>query len=98
MINPNPTEMNHIATQIPFDSTEDRILSATKELAIEIYRACLGRHPIKNDASRFQRKINKDDKSLTDQYFDGKKVGSFVTTYVLDIPRSISIKFRPVTI
>lgn len=87
--------MNHISAQIPFDSTKDRISSATKELAIEIYRACLGRHPTKNDAFRFQRMTNSNDTNLTDQYFDGRKIGSFMTTYVLDIPRSISINFTP---
>jgi hypothetical protein len=88
--------MNNLSAQIPFDSTKEHISSATKELAFEIYRACLGRKPTKNDAPRFQQKINTDDKSINDQYFDGKKIGSFVTKYVLDIPRSISIRFNAV--
>jgi hypothetical protein len=87
--------MKNISAQLPFDSTKDRISSATKELAVEVYRACLGRHPTKNDAPRFQERINTDDKSINDLYFDGKKIGSFITAYILDIPRSISIKFNP---
>ena len=66
-----------------------------KELASEIYRGCLGRHATKNDAPRFQQKANTDDKRINDQYFDGKKIGSFFTSYILDIPRSVLIKFNP---
>jgi len=87
--------MTDISAKIPFDSTKERISAATKELATEIYRSCLGRHPTKKDAPRFQQRINTDDKRINDQYFDGKKIGSFVTTYVLDIPRCISIRFSP---
>ena len=56
-----------------------------KELAVEIYRACLGRHPTKNDAPRFQQRTNADNNSINDQYFDGRKIGSFMTNYILDI-------------
>jgi hypothetical protein len=84
-----------ISTKIPFDSTKERISTAIKELAFEIHRVCLGRRPTKKDSLRFQQKANTDDKRINDQYFDGKKIGSFFTTYILDIPRSVLIKFNP---
>jgi hypothetical protein len=87
--------MNKISAKIPFDSTKERISAAMKELAFEIHRACLGRRPTKNDDPRFQQKANSDNKSIHDQYFDGKKIGSLMTTYILDMPRSISIRFNP---
>jgi hypothetical protein len=87
--------MTDISAKIPFDSTKERISAATKELAFEIHRVCLGRRPTKKDAPRFRQKTNTDDKRINDQYFDGKKIGSFFTTYVLDIPRSVLIKFNP---
>jgi hypothetical protein len=86
--------MNDISIEIPFDSTKERISAARKELVSEVYRGYLGRHPTKNDASRFQQRINADNKSINDQYFDGKKVGNLMTTYILDIPRYISIRFN----
>jgi hypothetical protein len=87
--------MTDISAKIPFDSTKERISAATKELAFEIHRVCLGRRPTKKDALRFQQKANTDDKSINDQYFDGRKIGSFFTSYILDIPRSVLIKFNP---
>jgi hypothetical protein len=84
-----------ISTKIPFDSTKERISVATKELAFEIHRVCLGRRPTKKDAPRFMQKTNPHDKRINDQYFDGKKIGSFFTTYILDIPRAVLIKFNP---
>jgi len=87
--------MDDILIEIPFDSTKERIAAATKELVAEIYRGYLGRPPTKDDASRFQRRINADNKSTNDQYCDGKKIGSLMTTYTLDIPRCISIRFNP---
>src|ERR1700727_3466222 len=88
--------MTDISSKIPFDSTKERISAGMKELASEIYRGCLGRHATKNDAPRFQQRINTRNKSITDQYFDGRKIGSFMINYILDIPRSISIRFNPV--
>jgi hypothetical protein len=88
--------MTDISAKIPFDSTEERISVATTELAFEIHRVCLGRRPTKKDAPRFQQKTNTDDNRINDQYFDGKKIGSFFTTYILDIPRSVLITFNPV--
>ena len=86
--------MNDISIQIPFDSTKERIATATKELVSEIYRGYLGRPLTKDDASRFQQRSNADNKSINDQYFDGRKIGSLRTTYTLDIPRCISIRFN----
>jgi hypothetical protein len=86
--------MDDISIQIPFDSTIERIAAATKELVAEIYRGYLGRHPTKDEASRFQQRSNADNKSINDQYFDGRKIGSLMTTYTLDIPRCISIRFN----
>lgn len=87
--------MNDIAIQIPFDSTKERISAAMKELLSEIYRGYLGRPPTKDDASRFQQRINAGNMSINDQYFDGMKIGILMTTYTLDIPRCISIRFEP---
>jgi hypothetical protein len=87
--------MTDISAKIPFDSTKERISVATKELALEIQRSCLGRRPTKKDAPRFRQKANTDDKRINDQYFDGKKIGSYMTTYILDIPRAVLIKFNP---
>jgi hypothetical protein len=88
--------MNDISVKIPFDSTTARISAATKELAYEIYMACLGRRPTKNDAPRFRQTTNTDDESIHDQYFDGKKIGCLMTTYMLDLPRCITLGFKPV--
>jgi hypothetical protein len=87
--------MTDISAKIPFDSTKEHISVAIKELAFEIHRVCLGRRPTKKDAPRFQQKTNTHDKRINDQYFDGKKIGSFMTTYILDIPRAVLIKFNP---
>jgi hypothetical protein len=87
--------MNDISVKIPFDSTKERIIAATKELVHEIYRVYLGRKPTKNDAPRFQQKVNAGNMSINDQYFDGKKIGSLMTTYILDIPRCITLGFKP---
>ena len=86
--------MNDISIQIPFDSTKERISAATKEVVSEIYRGYLGRQPTKDDTSRFQQRSNADNKSINDQYFDGRKIGSLTTIYTLDIPRCISIRFN----
>ena len=87
--------MNDISIQIPFDSTKERISTATKEVVSEIYRGYLGRHPTKNEASRFRQRINADNESINDQYYDDKKIGSLRLTYILDMPRCISIRFNP---
>jgi hypothetical protein len=87
--------MNEISIKIPFDATKARISAAMKELAYEIYMGCLGRRPTKNDAPRFQQRTNTDDKSINDQYFDGKKIGSLMTAYILDLPRCITLGFKP---
>jgi hypothetical protein len=86
--------MNNISIEIPFDSTKERISAATKEVLSEIYRGYLGRPPTKDDASRFQQRINAGNMSINDQYFDGRKIGSLMITYILDIPRYISIRFN----
>jgi hypothetical protein len=89
-------EMNDITVTIPFDSTKDRISAATKELVDEIYRGCLGRKPTIKDAPRFHQRTNAENTSINDQYFDGRKIGSLITTYILDIPRCITLGFKPV--
>jgi hypothetical protein len=94
-MNQNPNEMTNLSAKIPFDSTKERISRATKELASELHRVCLGRRPTKIDALRFRQMTSTDDIRINDQYFDGKKIGSFFTTYILDIPRSVSIKYKP---
>ena len=87
--------MNDLSVKIPFDSTSERISAATKELETEIYRSYLGRRPTKNDAPRFHQKINGGNKCINDQYFDGTKIGSLTTTYILDMPRCIKLGFKP---
>jgi hypothetical protein len=87
--------MKEITITIPFASTNERISAAMKEIADEIYRGCLRRKPTKNDASRFQQRTNAGNTSIKDQYFDGRKIGSLTTTYILDIPRCMTLCFNP---
>lgn len=87
--------MEKITVKIPFESTKEQILEATKELVHEIYKGYLGREPTTEDRPKFSDGLNADNASINNFYFEGKKYGSLATTYIVDGPKGISFEFTP---
>ena len=85
--------MKEISVKISFESTTDQTNGAFTKLLDEVYRAFLGRRPTVEDLNGFALSPNVDNASINDLYFKGKRIGSFATTYILDIPRAINIGF-----
>jgi hypothetical protein len=88
--------MKKVSVQLPFESTREQLLEKSTSLVHEIYKDLLGREPLKEDATRFIHRINPDNSSINDIYFDNRKVGSLATTFILDGPKGISLDYEPV--
>jgi hypothetical protein len=86
--------MKNISVKLPFDYTWDQTREAYRKLVREVYRAYLGRTPTGEDETHFKQTANPDNSSNTDLYFQGQKIGSLSTTYILDSPRSIKLDFK----
>jgi hypothetical protein len=85
--------MKNISVKIPFDSTPDQTKEALGKLVREVYRNRLGRAPRGEEETAFKQTVNPDNASINDLYFQGKKIGSLATNYILDIPRAINLDF-----
>jgi hypothetical protein len=88
--------MKSISVKMPFDSAPDQTKEAFRKLIREVYKSYLGRMPTETDVTNFKKLVNADNSSINDLYFEGKKIGSLATTYILDSPRGISLDFIPV--
>jgi hypothetical protein len=85
--------MQNISVKLPFDCTQDQTRDAYRKLVREVYRAYLGRSPTGEDETHFKQTANPDNSSTNDLYFQGQKIGSLSTTYILDSPRAIKLDF-----
>jgi hypothetical protein len=87
--------MNPISVRIPFDSSKEEILESTKKLVSEVYKGYLGHEPTTDDIPRFIERINSQNGSVNDMYFNRKKYGTLATTFIVDSPQGISFDFTP---
>jgi hypothetical protein len=87
--------MKKLSAILPFESTKTEVSEAKKKLLYEIRKNCLGRAPAKGDEAKFVERINPNNPSIIDEYFQGAKIGSIVTTHKLDGQRHIKLEFIP---
>jgi hypothetical protein len=89
--------MKNISVKLPFDSTQDQTSEAYKKLQREVFKNYLGRLPTPDDEMHFKQTVNADNSSVNDLHFQGKKIGSIATIYILDKPRVITLDFKSTT-
>jgi|GEM_PF-5037635 hypothetical protein len=88
--------MEKVSVHLHYDSSREELLEKSTMLVHTIYTGLLGREPNKEDAPRFEQRINPDDNSLNDIYFDNKKVGSLATNFIPNGPKGISLDYTPI--
>jgi hypothetical protein len=85
--------MKNISVKLPFDSSQEQTREAYKKLQREAFKTYLGRTPTVEDEAHFKQTPNENNSSMTDLYFNNKKIGSITTNYILDMPRGINLNF-----
>lgn len=84
--------MKNISKNLSFDTPKEKLDQELRRIQSAIYKDYLRHTPTREELEKFTQNTNK--LNITDYYFDGEKIGSLSTIYMLDQPRNIVIEFR----